>query len=213
MMDKSGGITCKKEILGRRLEKKKKEKTQLKKSKHPKPAPQALLAAPHAPCSAPHALRPARRASNPGPLHARASPLHQPAPDVPPAPRSRAIITPAPAAALSSDPLPCTLHHTLHARALHSATPALDPALLLLPKSWILCLLRPPACCCQSCAPTCLDLHSSPLLCQSRSCTHYSPAPLLQPDPLYRCNPILQPDLVPTLIVCSPCLIFLQVWV
>ncbi|GKV47193.1 hypothetical protein SLEP1_g54113 [Rubroshorea leprosula] len=46
------------------------------------------------------------------------------APDVPPAPRSRAIITPAPAAALSSDPLPCTLRHT---PGLCAPEPALFP--------------------------------------------------------------------------------------
>ncbi|GKV04795.1 hypothetical protein SLEP1_g16903 [Rubroshorea leprosula] len=42
--------------------------------------------------------------------------------------------------ALSPRPRPAPLH----ARALHSATPALDPALLLLPKSRILCCTRYP---------------------------------------------------------------------
>ncbi|GKV18406.1 hypothetical protein SLEP1_g28795 [Rubroshorea leprosula] len=99
---------------------------------------------------------------------------------------------------------PCCYTPTpLHARALHSATPALDPALLLLPKSRILCLLRapcllqPPACCCQSCVPTCLDLHSSPCL---------------FPEPItcaQSCNPWLQRNRATRSGTCSGCPILL----
>ncbi|GKV50481.1 hypothetical protein SLEP1_g57183 [Rubroshorea leprosula] len=74
--------------------------------------------------------------------------------------------------------------------------------------SCIPCTHYPPVCFLLRCA----DLHSSPRLfpepIASRSRTHYPPAPLLQPDPLCRCNPILQPDLVPALIVRSACLVF-----